>query len=101
MALTSNYIRSMTLVNLAEKAKLEMMYQGMILNQAKMARKKGSVAQRMMSMEETSNASSVTKHILAIPPYTHICSRNIHKDQMEKLEIPLQVEEVEEDLERM
>jgi hypothetical protein len=35
-------------------------------------KEKASVAQRMMLMEETSNASSATRHILAIPPCTHI-----------------------------
>lgn len=51
-------------------------------------------------MEETSNANSVIKHILAIPPSTHIWSKSIRKDQMEKSEIPPQAEEVVEDPEK-
>lgn len=90
----------MILTNLVEKAKLGKKTPEKILILEKEARKRENVDQKMMWMAETSNASSVTKHILAIPLSILIWNKSILKDQMEKSEIPLQVEEVVADLER-
>jgi hypothetical protein len=62
---------------------------------------KGKGDLRTMWMAETSNASSATRHILVIPPYTHTSSKNTQKDQTEKSEILLPVAEAEEDPENM
>ena len=62
MVLTSSFT-SMMLVNLAQKAKLATKFLEMNLILGEMARKKENVAPRTMSMEETSNASSVTRRI--------------------------------------
>ena len=57
--------------------------------------------QRMIMLEETLNANTVTKHTCPIPPFTHIWSRSILRVQMASLEIHRQVEEAEVDQEKI
>jgi hypothetical protein len=72
-----------------------------VVQETILKREKISVDPRMMSMEEITSVNSVTRRILAIPPYIHIWNKSIQRAQMEKQGLLQLAEEVVEDLEKM
>ena len=69
-------------------------------NQAR-ARERANGGRRTMSMAEISSANSVTRRILAIPPYIPTWNRSIPKALMERSELLLPADGAEEDPAKM